>query len=96
MVLLGFLWAYFAYHAGVRDVTAVIYWNGMKVDGAEGVGSLDALFGGVSGVGANALTKTSKFIGVGCVPHGFVRGVSAKLAIFHHCACCSVKDWGCK
>ena len=93
---LGLLWADFAYYAGACDVAAAVDGNGVKVDGAEGVGSLDALFGGVSGVGANALTQSFEFVGIGCVPNSLVCGVLAELAIFHHGARCCVKDGGCQ
>ena len=93
---LGLLWADFAYYGGVCDVAAAVGGNGVKVYGAEGVGSLDALFGGVSGVGTDALTQSSEFVGIGCVPYGLVHGVSAQLAIFHHGARCCIKDGGCQ
>ena len=56
-VLFGFLWADFTNNACVCDVTLAVGGYGMEVDGAKGVSALDVLFGGVGGVGANALAE---------------------------------------
>ena len=82
VVLFGFLRLYFTHDLGVRDVPMAVGEYSMEVVGAEGVSTLDALLCGVSGVGADALAEASKFIGIGCVPHGLVCGMAVQLAMF--------------
>ena len=52
------------------------------MNGTEGIGAFDALLGGVGGVRANALAESSKFVCIGCVPHGLVGGMMVQLAMF--------------
>ena len=51
---------------------------------------------GLEGVGADALVEASKFVGIGCVPHGLVHGVMVQLAMFKHLTGGGVDDQGCK
>jgi hypothetical protein len=50
------------------------------------------LFGRIGLVTADTLAKAAKFVGIGGVPHLFVCGVPAELAVFKLLACCCVED----
>ena len=86
-VLFGFLMAYFTHYSGVCDVPPAVSGYSMVVDGAEDVSALDVLFSGVGGVGAYALAEATKFICRGCIPCGFVFGVTAPLLVFQGLPC---------
>jgi hypothetical protein len=40
----------------------------------------------------NALAETTKFVGIGGIPRGFVTGVRTKLAMFKEVTCSRVQD----
>ena len=54
----------------------------MILDRPESVGAFNALFVWMRGVGTNALAEAAQFICVGCIPCGFVFGVTAQLLVF--------------
>ena len=68
----------------------------MILDGAKGVGSLNALLLQIHVVSANALAVPSEFICVRCIPGLFVGRVLLELAVFEHCAGGSVQYWECQ
>ncbi len=65
----------------------------MILDGAKGVGPLNALLLRIHIVSANALAEPSKFICVRCIPGLFVGRVLSELAVFEQCASGSVQYW---
>ncbi len=65
----------------------------MILDGAKGVGALNAFLLRMRVVCADALAEPSKFVCVRSIPGLFVGRVLSELAVFEHCAGGSVQDW---
>jgi hypothetical protein len=72
---------HFTYHHGVADFLPFMEWDVMIVYKKEGVSARN-LFCVGGRTSAYALAYLSKFIGVLCVPGGFVAGVTMGLAMF--------------
>ncbi len=83
----------FTDNLGVCDVASPVDGDVTEFDRAKGVGSFHPLLSWIGLVAADSLAKAAKFVGVGGVPHLFVSGVPAKLAVLELFARCCVKDW---
>jgi hypothetical protein len=69
----------------VTNFLALVGWDVVVVDDEEGIGASNPL-GGLGGSCSNALAKSPKFIGIGCIPLSFVPGVPTELAVFEELA----------
>ncbi len=62
-----------------------MHWDIVILDHEEGVRTIDAFRAGL-GPGANALTKSAKFIRVRCIPGCFIQWVTTELPMFEEFA----------
>ncbi len=74
---------------GVADFLALVERDVVVVDETEGVGTCYPL-AIWRRAGTNALAETTKFVGIGGIPRGFVMGVTTKLAMFKEVTCSRV------
>jgi hypothetical protein len=79
------LWSDFTYDESMADLLSLMYWDVIILDHEEGVRTIDAFRAGL-GSGADALTKSAKFIRVRCIPGCFIPWVTAELPMFEEFA----------
>jgi hypothetical protein len=78
----GFGRAYLTDNSCVCDVTFAVMWDVVEHDRPHSVGACNSLLLRFCGVLATTLAESEDFICVGCVPSGFVFGMSSELAVF--------------
>jgi hypothetical protein len=76
---------------GVADFLALVKRDVVVVDETEGVGTCYPLAIWPR-AGTDALAETTEFVGIGGIPHGFVTGVTTKLAMFKEFTCSRVQE----
>ena len=86
-----FVWLDFANHFSVCDLFASFRWNVFVSDDMKGFCACDALLG-ASGILADALAETSKFVCIRAVPGVFVFGMTAEGAMLERQAGGGVED----
>jgi hypothetical protein len=69
----------------MADLFSLMHWDIVILDHEEGVRTIDPFCAGL-GPGADALTKSVKFIRVQCIPGCFIPWVTAELPMFEEFA----------